>query len=459
MLEAADADLARAYPGPAAPARAHGLRPGGPVRARDRRGLRRGGAVAPRRGRRRPWAPTHPSSSGFGHGWPVSRWTTSGSTSRTATGSARTRRRTRRSSRRPSLPPASRHPASGSRAWRRRPAGGACDPRACSWPRGARRAHPSQGDLRRAGAGDGRGLRPPREELRLPGLQFEIQIETPQAVLAADGTAVVARMVHAADGRVTGLHYGTYDYCAALGIAPPSRASTTPSPTTRRPSSRSPRPAPASSSRTAPPTSCPSATTETAAAWQLHAGLVAGRWNGASTRAGTSTRLSCRPGTSRRSRSSATASRRRSTGCCATWTGRSPATSTSRRPPRALADSRAAGGGVRRRRRARGPGPPWTARRPHPPEPAMNLDEINRVHDSRCAEPRWPAPTCRDGRMRSATAVRSRTRRRCSTAPTGSPASHRRRLRPRAGRPSRGSVTAHERDSPEAAPSGQDRRA
>ena len=55
---------------------------------------------------------------------------------------------------------------------------------------------------------------------RLPRLQFEIQIETPQAVLAADGTAVVARMVHAAAGRVTGLHYGTYDYSAALGIAP-----------------------------------------------------------------------------------------------------------------------------------------------------------------------------------------------------------------------------------------------
>ena len=55
---------------------------------------------------------------------------------------------------------------------------------------------------------------------RLPRLGFEIQIETPQAVLASDGTAIAARMIHAADGRVTGLHYGTYDYSAALGIAP-----------------------------------------------------------------------------------------------------------------------------------------------------------------------------------------------------------------------------------------------
>ena len=55
---------------------------------------------------------------------------------------------------------------------------------------------------------------------QLPRLGFELQIETPQAVLAPDGTATAARMIHAGDGRVTGLHYGTYDYSAALGIAP-----------------------------------------------------------------------------------------------------------------------------------------------------------------------------------------------------------------------------------------------
>lgn len=53
-----------------------------------------------------------------------------------------------------------------------------------------------------------------------PGrLRFEVQIETPQAVLAADGTAGVAQMVHVGAGRVSALHYGTYDYSASLGIA------------------------------------------------------------------------------------------------------------------------------------------------------------------------------------------------------------------------------------------------
>ena len=50
-------------------------------------------------------------------------------------------------------------------------------------------------------------------------LRFELQIETPQAVLGADGTATVARMIHAADGRCTSLHYGTYDYSASVGVA------------------------------------------------------------------------------------------------------------------------------------------------------------------------------------------------------------------------------------------------
>jgi citrate lyase beta subunit len=50
-------------------------------------------------------------------------------------------------------------------------------------------------------------------------LRFELQIETPQAVLGPDGTALVAPMIHAAGGRCAGLHYGTYDYSAALGIA------------------------------------------------------------------------------------------------------------------------------------------------------------------------------------------------------------------------------------------------
>jgi citrate lyase beta subunit len=56
-------------------------------------------------------------------------------------------------------------------------------------------------------------------------LDLELQVETPQAVLGPDGAATVARMVHVAGPRLTGLHYGTYDYSAALGIAAEHQAS------------------------------------------------------------------------------------------------------------------------------------------------------------------------------------------------------------------------------------------
>jgi citrate lyase beta subunit len=51
-------------------------------------------------------------------------------------------------------------------------------------------------------------------------LRVELQVELPAAVLGADGTVTVARMITAAAGRCVGLHYGTYDYSAALGIGP-----------------------------------------------------------------------------------------------------------------------------------------------------------------------------------------------------------------------------------------------
>lgn len=63
-----------------------------------------------------------------------------------------------------------------------------------------------------------RGLEPGR-------IGFEIQIETSQSILAADGTATVARMIRAADGRATGLHYGTFDYSACLGVSAAYQAS------------------------------------------------------------------------------------------------------------------------------------------------------------------------------------------------------------------------------------------
>lgn len=53
-----------------------------------------------------------------------------------------------------------------------------------------------------------------------PGaIGFEIQIETAQSIMDADGRAAVARMIHASDGRATSIHYGTFDYSAGLGIA------------------------------------------------------------------------------------------------------------------------------------------------------------------------------------------------------------------------------------------------
>jgi citrate lyase beta subunit len=57
------------------------------------------------------------------------------------------------------------------------------------------------------------------QELGMSGLRFEIQVETPQSILGPDGTALIARMVHAAQGRCSALHYGTYDYSAFCGIA------------------------------------------------------------------------------------------------------------------------------------------------------------------------------------------------------------------------------------------------
>jgi citrate lyase beta subunit len=55
-------------------------------------------------------------------------------------------------------------------------------------------------------------------------LRFELQIESPQAILGADGTATVAKALHRSDGRCLGLHYGTYDYSAACGIVPQQQA-------------------------------------------------------------------------------------------------------------------------------------------------------------------------------------------------------------------------------------------
>jgi citrate lyase beta subunit len=50
-------------------------------------------------------------------------------------------------------------------------------------------------------------------------LRFEVQVETPLLILGPDGTSPVAQLPHAVPGRISGLHYGTYDYSASLQIS------------------------------------------------------------------------------------------------------------------------------------------------------------------------------------------------------------------------------------------------
>lgn len=52
-------------------------------------------------------------------------------------------------------------------------------------------------------------------------LRFEVQVETPQLILGADGTSPVSQLPHLIPGRISALHFGTYDYSAALAIAAP----------------------------------------------------------------------------------------------------------------------------------------------------------------------------------------------------------------------------------------------
>jgi hypothetical protein len=54
--------------------------------------------------------------------------------------------------------------------------------------------------------------------LRAGALRLEIMIETPQSVIAADGSIALRQLVAAGGGRVTGAHFGTYDYTALSGI-------------------------------------------------------------------------------------------------------------------------------------------------------------------------------------------------------------------------------------------------
>lgn len=49
-------------------------------------------------------------------------------------------------------------------------------------------------------------------------LGFEVQVETPQAILDTHGRVPLLDFVHAADGRLQAAHFGVFDYTAALGL-------------------------------------------------------------------------------------------------------------------------------------------------------------------------------------------------------------------------------------------------
>ena len=57
-----------------------------------------------------------------------------------------------------------------------------------------------------------------RLRLSKGSLKLELMIETPQSILAVDGSSALRPLVAAGGGRITGAHFGTYDYTALCGI-------------------------------------------------------------------------------------------------------------------------------------------------------------------------------------------------------------------------------------------------
>ena len=49
-------------------------------------------------------------------------------------------------------------------------------------------------------------------------LKFEVMVETPQIVVDYDGRSLLPRIPAVSDGRLTGAHFGTYDYTAGVNI-------------------------------------------------------------------------------------------------------------------------------------------------------------------------------------------------------------------------------------------------
>jgi hypothetical protein len=55
-------------------------------------------------------------------------------------------------------------------------------------------------------------------QLTAGSVGIELMVETTQSIFAADGTIALPRLVAEGGGRVTGAHFGTYDYTAAVAI-------------------------------------------------------------------------------------------------------------------------------------------------------------------------------------------------------------------------------------------------
>lgn len=49
-------------------------------------------------------------------------------------------------------------------------------------------------------------------------LRFELMVETPQIILDHEGRALLPRLLEVSEGRLSGAHFGTYDYTASLNI-------------------------------------------------------------------------------------------------------------------------------------------------------------------------------------------------------------------------------------------------
>ncbi len=58
------------------------------------------------------------------------------------------------------------------------------------------------------------------KKLKLPegSLTFEVMVETPQIVIDSDGRSLLPRIPSVSRGRLTGAHFGTYDYTAGVNI-------------------------------------------------------------------------------------------------------------------------------------------------------------------------------------------------------------------------------------------------